>query len=155
MCADGQIKLIDFGQCKFDMEGDTTTNSVCGTPEYYAPELINKGGQTVSVDWWTLGCFTYELIFGKCPFKHKDTKILKKKILEANVEFPDFKNVSAKFKHFIISLLTVDPKERLGNEGFEEVKAHPWFAKVKFDKLEGKEIEPPFKPKFASKDDLI
>mmetsp|Transcript_3257 Transcript_3257/g.2798 ORF Transcript_3257/g.2798 Transcript_3257/m.2798 type:complete len:138 (+) Transcript_3257:551-964(+) len=136
------------------MEKETITNSVCGTPEYYAPELISKGGYTKSVDWWTLGCFTFELCFGKCPFKHKDSKVLKKKIMDGDVSFPDFKNVSAKFKHFIISLLTVDPLERLGNNGFEEVRLHPWFAKVKFDKLESKSIEPPFKPKLLTKDDL-
>jgi len=58
---DGYLKLIDFGFCKLNMKNNVYTHSICGTPEYYSPELLNGNGYSKSVDWWTIGCFTYEL----------------------------------------------------------------------------------------------
>jgi len=66
--ADGYVKLTDFGLSKLDIYESTKTYSVCGTPEYLAPEILRKEGHNKSVDWWTLGCIIYEMIFNRPPF---------------------------------------------------------------------------------------
>lgn len=69
---DGYIKLTDFGLSKNNIVGDYDTFSVCGTPEYLAPEVINKKGHGRAVDWWCLGSIMYELIHGLPPFYSKN-----------------------------------------------------------------------------------
>lgn len=65
--SEGHIKLTDFGLCK--SYGDSTLlYTLCGTPEYTAPEVLKLKGYTKQVDWWTLGVFLYELYVGKSPF---------------------------------------------------------------------------------------
>lgn len=65
---DGYVKLTDFGLSKLGMSEETKTYSVCGTPEYLAPEILRKEGHNKNVDWWTLGCIVYEMIFNRPPF---------------------------------------------------------------------------------------
>ena len=64
---DGYANIIDFGISK-KLEPKTRTNSFCGTPEYFAPELIKQQGHDYQLDWWTLGVLTYEIIVGHPPF---------------------------------------------------------------------------------------
>ena len=66
--SDGYLKLTDFGLSKTNVLGEKDEFSVCGTPEYLAPEVINKVGHGRAVDWWCLGCLIYELISGLPPF---------------------------------------------------------------------------------------
>jgi len=69
---DGYIKLTDFGLSKNNIEGDYDTFSVCGTPEYLAPEVIKKEGHGKPVDWWCFGSMIYELVYGLPPFYSKN-----------------------------------------------------------------------------------
>lgn len=91
--ADGFLKLTDFGFAKF-VEGRTYT--LCGTPEYLAPEiLLNKGtscfwllGHGKPVDWWCLGILIYEMLAGIDPFNDEDPMAIYQKILKGKIKFP-------------------------------------------------------------------
>lgn len=78
--ADGYIKLTDFGLSRSGIEGESDAFSVCGTPEYLAPEVIKKEGHGKAVDWWCLGSIIYELIHGLPPFYTKNRNDLFEKI---------------------------------------------------------------------------
>ena len=77
---DGYIKLTDFGLSKNNIVGDYDTFSVCGTPEYLAPEVIKKEGHGKPVDWWCFGSLIYELVHGLPPFYCKNRNELFEKI---------------------------------------------------------------------------
>ena len=63
----GYIKIIDFGLAK-SLEQDEVSKTVCGTPNYFAPEIIANQGGTKAVDWWAVGIMIYEMLFGCSPF---------------------------------------------------------------------------------------
>jgi len=65
---DGYIMIIDFGISKYLTEGDEVTRSYCGTPEYLAPEIIQRIDYSYPIDWWCIGIITYEMLVGFTPF---------------------------------------------------------------------------------------
>ena len=67
----GYIRISDFGLAKKEIIGKEGAFSVCGTPEYLAPEVINKIGHGKPVDWWTLGCTLFEMFTGSPPFQEE------------------------------------------------------------------------------------
>ncbi len=69
---DGYIRITDFGLSKIGIKGNKGANSVCGTPEYLAPEILFKMGHGKAVDWWTLGALLYEMLTGLPPFYTSD-----------------------------------------------------------------------------------
>lgn len=69
---DGYIKMTDFGLSKEGIEGDLLAYTICGTPEYLAPEIILNKGHDVAVDYWSLGAIIYEMVSGTTPFFHND-----------------------------------------------------------------------------------
>jgi serine/threonine protein kinase len=107
---------------------------------------MDRQGHGKSVDWWTIGCLTYEIFFGKPCFQNKDKKILEDMIRTSQFQFKN-KDSSENLQNFITSLLTVNVKSRLGFGGEEEVKSHAWFSRVNFDKVMNKAYRPPFTPK--------
>lgn len=64
----GYIRITDFGLSKMKIYSDKEAFSICGTPEYLAPEILLKEGHGKPVDWWTFGCIIFEMITGIPPF---------------------------------------------------------------------------------------
>ncbi|KAH7885322.1 kinase-like domain-containing protein [Phlebopus sp. FC_14] len=149
----GHIALCDFGLCKLNMKDSDTTNTFCGTPEYLAPEILNGHGYNKAIDWWTLGVLLYEMLSGLPPFYDEMTDKMYQKILTDPLVFgPD---IGAEAKTILTSLLNRDPSRRLGVNGAEEIKKHPFFEKhIDFKKLLQKKIQPPFKPSVSSPVDV-
>ena len=107
---EGNCKVTDFG---FAKEVDYRTWTLCGTPEYLAPEIILSKGHGKAVDWWALGILMYEMLAGYPPFYDEDPLGIYQKILEGKIKFPwHFDRHS---KDLIKKLLTADLTKRLGN----------------------------------------
>ncbi|KAK2466121.1 hypothetical protein APHAL10511_001763 [Amanita phalloides] len=108
-----------------------------GTPDYLAPEtILGLRGDDAAVDWWALGVITYEFLYGIPPF-HADTpeKVFEG-ILSGHIDWhEDWVEFSQEVQDFMKRLLLLDPAQRLGSRGAEEVKAHPFFAVIDWDKV--------------------
>ena len=79
----GYIKLTDFGLSKILNQEESAT-SICGTPEYLAPEIIKKMGHRIDVDWWCLGCLIHEMVTGFPPFRSDNRMELFESIVYKN-----------------------------------------------------------------------
>jgi len=151
LSAAGNIVMTDFGLSKEGLQAkDSRTATFCGTPEYLAPEVIKGEEYTKAIDWWSVGTLIYEMLTGLPPFYTEDEENMYHKIMTADLVIPAF--FSAEVADIIRQFLHRDAKERLQDP--ERIKAHPWFRDINWDKLLRFEIEPPFKPKVKSADDL-
>ncbi|KAG2735978.1 hypothetical protein G9P44_000068 [Scheffersomyces stipitis] len=139
----GHIALCDFGLCKLNMSNDDKTNTFCGTPEYLAPELLLNQGYTRSVDWWTLGTLLYEMLTGLPPFYDDDVPTMYRKILQNPLRFPSFLE-GTDAQDLLVKLLQKDPNLRMNDA--HEIKNHPFFKDIDWNKLLNKSYLPPFKP---------
>ncbi|KAI0268368.1 hypothetical protein BC834DRAFT_968556 [Gloeopeniophorella convolvens] len=110
-----------------------------GTPDYLAPETIlglRGAGDDVAVDWWALGVITYEFLYGAPPFHDETPEKVFENILSRRIEWlEEYVDHSPEARDFMERLLTVDPVRRLGANGADEVKAHPFFAGIEWDKV--------------------
>ena len=142
---EGHVKLADFGLAKENItDAAEGAHSMCGTPEYLSPEVLNRQGHGNAVDWWNLGMVTYEMLTGLPPWYTQDKELLFERIRKAPLKFPSY--VSRTASSFIIKLLNRDPQERLGARGAAEVKSHPFFESIVWSALFDREMEPPFNP---------
>nr|AHZ63916.1 phototropin [Cylindrocystis sp. VAZE] len=122
----------------FVAEPEGSSNSFVGTEEYIAPEIISGTGHGSQVDWWALGIFIYELLFGKSPFRGRNRQRTFTNVLMKELTFPATPQVSAVAKDIIRRLLVRDPQRRLGAQrGATEIKAHPFFAEVNWALMRG------------------
>ncbi|KAF5192714.1 Serine/threonine-protein kinase tricorner [Thalictrum thalictroides] len=114
----------------------TLAYSTVGTPDYIAPEVLLKKGYGMECDWWSLGAIMYEMLVGYPPFYSDEPMSTCRKIVNwrTHLKFPEEARLSPEAKDLICKLLcNVD--QRLGSKGADEIKAHPWFAGVEWDKL--------------------
>lgn len=149
---EGHIKLVDFGFAKRlgyrEDNRPVETYTLCGTPEYLAPEVIQNKGHTGAVDWWALGILIYEFLTGYPPFWHQNPIEIYKQILEKPVVFPQDPPLSEEAKDIIRSFCTVDRSRRLGNisGGAARVKSHPFFHDTNWDDIFNRRQKGPIQP---------
>ncbi|PKX99022.1 cAMP-dependent protein kinase catalytic subunit pkaC [Aspergillus novofumigatus IBT 16806] len=140
----GHLKITDFG---FAKEVPDITWTLCGTPDYLAPEVVSSKGYNKSVDWWSLGILIFEMLCGFTPFWDSGSPVkIYENILRGRVKYPPYLHPDA--VDLLSQLITADLTKRLGNlhGGSEDVKNHPWFAEVTWDRLARKDIDAPYVP---------
>mmetsp|Transcript_10174 Transcript_10174/g.29607 ORF Transcript_10174/g.29607 Transcript_10174/m.29607 type:complete len:575 (-) Transcript_10174:362-2086(-) len=110
--------------------------STVGTPDYMAPEVLLETGYSQDCDWWSLGVILYEMLVGYPPFYGDDPMVTCRKILcfQTVLAFPPEAGLSAEAVSLIRALLS-DRECRLGRRGADEIKAHPFFAKIDWSRL--------------------
>ncbi|KAK4804800.1 hypothetical protein SAY86_004617 [Trapa natans] len=151
MDADGYVMLTDFGLAK-EIDGSSRSNSMCGTTEYMAPEILLSKGHNKDADWWSVGILLYEMLNGQPPFTHTNRQKLQQRIINEKVKFPP--RLTAEAHSLLKGLLQKEPSKRLGSgpDGGEDIKRHRWFRLIKWKKLEGREILPKFKPDVSGRE---
>ena len=148
---EGNIKLTDFGLSKIMPPDEKTTYTMCGTAEYLAPEILFGKGYDKTCDWFSFGVVLFEMFCGYHPFKSKGQKI-DPNIYLRKTYIPD--KVGKTARDLIEKLFVSNPKKRLGYKSSDEVKNHPFFKGIDFDKVLRKEYKPPFIPKLKDDTDL-
>lgn len=146
--AEGHLLLTDFGLSKVALEEEEhRANSVLGTIEYMAPEVIQGQGYDFAVDWWSLGAIGFDLLTGSPPFGGNNHTKIQQNILKQKLQLPYFLGPDA--KDLLTRLLRKEPHKRLcGTEvkGLKTLKSHRFFRRIDWKKLERREVEPPIQP---------
>ncbi|KAG5180123.1 putative protein kinase [Tribonema minus] len=145
---EGHIKLADFGLAKTGVRHSAHgATSLCGTPEYLSPEILNRRGHGTAVDWWGLGMVIFEMLTGLPPWYTTDRRKLFQRLRSGPLSFPAGV-VSCTAADAIARLLRRDPLARLGGgaRGASDVKDHPFFKSVDWRALLAREVRPPFAP---------
>lgn len=139
----GNCKLTDFG---FAKRVDDITYTMCGTPEYLAPEIIAHKGYNRAVDWWAVGVLIYEMRCGRSPFEARDQLNMFKKITKCDFTFP--RDYTEPERELISGLLQVDITHRLGfmHGGVAKIKALPYFKSIDWTKLLRQKLSSPYHP---------
>ncbi|KAM3143054.1 hypothetical protein pb186bvf_004872 [Paramecium bursaria] len=142
--ANGNLKISDFGLSKVLNNQQGIAFSMCGTPEYLAPEILySKNGYTFTCDFYSLGCVVYEMLVGIPPFYDRDKKEMIKKRVKKEVPFP--KRITGVNREFIQGLLILNPNQRLGSQGgVKEILSHPFFKDVNLEDIRQRKIPAPF-----------
>mmetsp|Transcript_4720 Transcript_4720/g.5667 ORF Transcript_4720/g.5667 Transcript_4720/m.5667 type:complete len:319 (+) Transcript_4720:116-1072(+) len=148
--SEGYLKLTDFG---FAKKVKYKTFTLCGTPEYIAPEVILNKGHGKGVDWWTLGILIYEMISGEPPFVADDPMGIYQQILSGKVSFPRGYDKSA--KSITKKLLLSDLTKRYGCLKGEanDIKRCKWLNDISWEKLLKRSLDPPIKPEISGEAD--
>ena len=147
----GHAHLTDFNIAVHYSERRMLTG-VAGSMAYMAPEILVKKGYSYTIDWWSLGVCVYELIFGRRPFRGRTNGDLTHSITKDSLRFPEDAEMkcSKRGMQVLTGFLERDVTKRLGcrpnGEGIQDIRAHPWFSSLDWDKLESKQLQPPFIP---------
>ena len=152
--ATGHIKLTDFGLSKKVKRQKEKAFTICGTPQYLAPEILSDEGYDNSVDWWSLGCVMYEMLVGKAPFRIPKGSYLSADLYRKKVTIPEF--VTPEAKDLISQLLVPNPKKRLGYglDGAKNIKEHAYFQGINWEDAWNRQLTPPFIPNLKGETDL-
>jgi len=153
--AEGHVKLTDFGLSKESIFEENKTFSFCGTVEYMAPEVVNRKGHGTAADWWSYGVLMFEMLTGALPFQGNNRKETMTLILKAKLGMPQF--LSPEAQSLLRALFKRNPANRLGvgENGINDLKKHPFFSNINWDKLFKRELLPPFKPAVSRVDDAF
>eukprot|EP00287_Rhodomonas_sp_CCMP768_P010568 CAMPEP_0196724168 /NCGR_PEP_ID=MMETSP1091-20130531/6137_1 /TAXON_ID=302021 /ORGANISM="Rhodomonas sp., Strain CCMP768" /LENGTH=357 /DNA_ID=CAMNT_0042066267 /DNA_START=209 /DNA_END=1282 /DNA_ORIENTATION=- len=148
----GHLKVCDFGFAK-PVEPGQNTWTLCGTPEYLAPEIILNKGHGAAVDWWALGILIFEMLAGYPPFEGDDRMQLYKAILAGRVDYP--KHFKREARDLVSKLLQADLSHRLGNlkDGARDIRTHPWFKGFDFEALLNRSMPAPIRISVRGEDD--
>jgi serine/threonine protein kinase len=129
-----------------NISSNTEQKKILGTPDYIAPEVIQGKGVTNGVDWWAVGVIAFEFMTGNLPFNDDSPEKIFENIVSKTIKWPP--KIEEALSHdaidFIKRLMNYDVPTRLGANGAEEVKDHPFFTGIKWDRLD--ETTPPFIP---------
>ena len=145
--------MTDFGFAKVLSPG-VRAYTLCGTPEYIAPEVLMGKGHGTAVDWWTLGILIYEMIVGQPPFCDEEPMGIYQKILAGKVYFPKYFGKDA--KTLVKSLLQADLTKRFGNlkAGSMDILSCAWLATIDFNRLLCRSMPSPYIPITKSSTDM-
>lgn len=126
--------------------------STVGTPDYIAPEVFLKEGYVESCDWWSVGVIMFEMLVGYPPFCSETAQETYRKIINwpDTLKFPEECTISSEAKDLILKLCC-DQNHRLGKSGAKEIKAHPFFKGIDWDKIRSQ--KPPIEPQLSSPTD--
>ncbi|KAH9544468.1 hypothetical protein CY35_13G121800 [Sphagnum magellanicum] len=143
--AEGHVRLTDFGLAK-EVDDNSPSNSLCGTMEYMAPEIVLAKGHGKAADWWSVGILLYEMLTGQPPFAHNNRQKLQQKIIKDKIKLPSY--LSNEANALLKGLLQKDPSRRLGSapNGSEDLKQQKWFKVINWRKLEARQVTPKFLP---------
>ena len=163
----GHIKLSDFGLAKvsdklYEQNAVKDENfnpkkmthkklySCVGTAYYVAPEVLNKKGYGQEIDWWSVGVIFFEMLVGYAPFCAQETQEVCFKILnwEKYLQVPPEIKLSNEANDLIKRMIS-DPNKRLGKNGADEIKAHPFFKGVDWEHIR-ETMKPPFVPEIKN-----
>lgn len=142
---DGYLKLIDFGYCKIVLD---KTFTICGTPEYIAPETLLNKGSNKGVDFWSLGILIYELTAGTDPFSDQDgdPMVTFENIINKKLRFPHgFDRDTASICKHLLAKNQVDRYGVLRNKEMD-IKTHRFYYKANFEAILARQVKTPFKP---------
>ena len=149
--SEGHVRISDMGLSVEIPEGETIKGGG-GTPGYMAPELLRKENYTFSPDYFSYGCIIYEMLEGRHPFRKRKERVSKKevdrRVKEMEILYSEKFNDDA--KNLCNSLLAKNPKQRIGcnsgRNGAMEVKRHPWFSSINWNRFEEGMEKPEFIP---------
>ena len=150
----GYLRVTDLGIARLWQPENAKDTS--GTPGYMAPEVMCRHNHGVAVDYFAMGVIAYECMFGKRPYVGKDRKEIRDHILskQEKISSNDIPNGwSSEAADFINKLIQRKPGNRLGKDGPQMIKQHPWFNDFDWDGLLEKRMSAPFVPP-ASEDNF-
>ncbi|TFK98668.1 kinase-like domain-containing protein [Pterulicium gracile] len=153
LAQDGHIKIADFG---FAISCTSTVWTLCGTPDYLAPEIVLGNRYNKSVDWYALGVLVFEMLCGTPPYHdHEGNYVVLYEKIKQGPTCIRWPNISAVATDVILRLMEGDPSRRIGNlhAGAVDVFTHPWFTEVDWVKLSKREITAPYLPKLSHEGD--
>jgi serine/threonine kinase 32 len=144
----GHVHLTDFNVATYLPQDGSPLTSFSGTVSYMAPEVLRKSGYREEADWWSVAVVAFELLFGKKPFRAASSREVMTRITHSEFNFPSssLREISDECMDFISCCFERDITKRLGYNGVEELKRHPFFTGIDWEKIPKKELHPPFTP---------